>query len=283
MTTFTWIMLAGLAGGLLSVLFAVFALKLKAEWIPVMVSYAIGALLAAAFLEVLPHAMEHAHNVQALTGAVLGGILLFFLLEKLVLWRHCHFETCEVHSTPELAREVEGHGIGDAHDHGHDHGRSGLMITVGDTFHNFVDGLMIAAAFLVDLKLGVVTTLAIVAHEIPQEMGDFLILLHSGYSRARALAMNLLSSLATLVGAGLGYFALEPLRELMPYFLALAAASMIYVAVADLIPGLHKRPELRHTGQQIALILLGVLTVWLAGEGAEHWLAGMGHEFLHAH
>jgi zinc and cadmium transporter len=277
MSTFAWIMLAGLAGGLLSVLFAAFALKLKAEWIPVMVSYAIGALLAAAFLEVLPHAMEHAHNAQALTGAVLGGILLFFLLEKLVLWRHCHVETCEAHSTPELAHA--GHG----HEQGHDHGRSGLMITVGDTFHNFVDGLMIAAAFLVDVKLGIVTTLAIVAHEIPQEMGDFLILLHSGYSRVRALAMNLLASLATLVGAGLGYFALEPLHELMPYFLAVAAASMIYVAVADLIPGLHKRPELRHTGQQIALILLGVATVWLAGEGAEHWMAGLGHGDLHGH
>lgn len=279
MGTFTWIMLAGIAGGLLSVLFAAFALKLKAEWVPVMVSYAIGALLAAAFLEVLPHAMEHADNLQAMTGAVLGGILLFFLLEKLVLWRHCHMETCEVHSTPALAQEGHGHGG----DHAHDHGRSGLMITVGDTFHNFVDGIMIAAAFLVDLKLGVVTTLAIIAHEIPQEMGDFLILLHSGYSRGRALAMNLASSLATLVGATLGYVALEPMHELMPYFLAVAAASMIYVAVADLIPGLHKRPELRHTGQQIALILLGVLTVWLAGEGAEHWMADMGHGALHVH
>jgi zinc and cadmium transporter len=152
------------------------------------------------------------------------------------------------------------------------------MITVGDTFHNFVDGIMIAAAFLVDIKLGVVTTIAIVSHEIPQEMGDFLILLHSGYSRAKALMLNVVSSLATLVGALLGYLALAPMQALMPYILALAAAGMIYVAVADLIPGLHKRAELRHTGQQIVLILLGVATVWLAAEGVEGWLDALGHD-----
>lgn len=285
MSTFTWILLASAAGGGLSVIFAALALKARAEWIPAMVSYAIGALLGAAFLEILPHALEHAGSFQKLTGVVLGGILLFFVLEKLVLWRHCHVESCEAHGT---GMAVE-HGHGDRHHHGHDHGRTGLMITIGDTFHNFVDGIMIAAAFLVDVKLGVVTAIAIIAHEIPQEVGDFIILLHSGYSRQKALAINLLSSLATLVGATLGYFALAPMQELMPYVLALAAASMIYVAVADLIPGLHKRPELHHTGQQVVLILLGVLTVWLAGNLAEGWMAGSGMELhggeshLHAH
>jgi zinc and cadmium transporter len=264
MSTFVWIVLASLAGGALSVLFAALALRARAEWIPAMVSYALGALLGAAFLEILPHALAHAHDPQALTAVVLGGILVFFILEKLVLWRHCHVESCEAH------------GTGDTHEHGHDHGRAGMMITIGDTFHNFVDGIMIAAAFLVDVKLGVVTAIAIIAHEIPQEVGDFIILLHSGYTRRKALAINLLASAATLVGASLGYFALAPLRELMPYILAFAAASMIYVAVADLIPGLHKRPELRHTGQQVALILLGVLTVWLAGGLAEGWMAGEG-------
>ncbi len=273
MSVLIWILLASAAGGLLSVAFAALAMAARAEWIPVMVSYAIGALLGAAFLEVLPHAMEHAGSVQALTGAVLGGILLFFLLEKLVLWRHCHVESCEVHSPEALS----GEGLRPGHAGDHDHGRSGLMITVGDTFHNFVDGIMIAAAFLTDIRLGVVTTLAIVSHEIPQEMGDFLILLHSGYSRARALALNLVSSVATLVGAGLAYFALSPLQAFMPYMLALAAAGMIYVAVADLIPGLHKRAELRHTGQQIALILLGIATVWLAGQGAELWVGADLH------
>lgn len=271
MSVFAWILLASALGGVLSVAFAAMALAVRSEWLPVMISYAIGALLGAAFLEVLPHAMEHAGDAQGLTGAVLAGILVFFLLEKLVLWRHCHVESCEVHGTEQTARPGAAHL--------HDHGRSGLMITVGDTFHNFVDGIMIAAAFLVDVRLGIVTTLAIVSHEIPQEIGDFLILLHSGYSRARALALNVVSSLATMVGALLAYFALSPLSTAMPYILAFAAAGMIYVAVADLIPGLHKRAELRHTGQQLALILLGVATVWLAGEAAHVWM----EPGLHAH
>ena len=281
MSVLTWILLASAAGGLLSVALATVALAVRIEWLPVMISYAIGALLGAAFLEVLPHAMAHGADTQRLTGVVLAGILVFFLLEKLVLWRHCHVETCEVHSTDALAHPGHGHAAG----HGHDHGRSGLMITVGDTFHNFVDGIMIAAAFLVDIELGIVTTLAIVSHEIPQEIGDFLILLHSGYSRAQALALNMVSSLATLVGAVLAYFALSPLTEVMPYILAFAAAGMIYVAVADLIPGLHKRAELRQTGQQIALILLGVATVWFTASAAEALLSGNGHvaHIFHAH
>ena len=134
-------------------------------------------------------------------------------------------------------------------------------IMVGDTFHNFVDGILIAAAFLESTELGIVTSLAIVAHEIPQEVGDYLILLHSGYSKARALAFNLLSSLATVVGALLAYLALSELTAWIPTLLGLAAASMIYVAVADLIPGLHKRAELRVTLQQILLIGLGVASI----------------------
>ncbi len=268
MTVLTWILLASAAGGLLSVLFAAVALKLRAEWIPAMVSYAIGALLGATFLEILPHALEQAGSLNALFATVLGGILLFFLLEKLVLWRHCHVETCEAHGT---------------HAHAHDHGRSGLMITVGDTFHNFVDGITIAVAFLVDVKLGVVTAIAIIAHEIPQEMGDFLILLHSGYSRRRALLLNVVSSLATVAGAVLGYYALAPMQQAMPYILAIAAAGMIYVAVADLIPGLHKRAELRHTALQIGLILAGVFTVHLASGFAHELMASSGLEWGHGH
>lgn len=265
MSLFATILLASAAGGLLSVLLASVALNLKAEWVPVMVSYAIGALLGAAFLEILPHAMEHAGAFGALSGTVLAGIFGFFILEKLVLWRHCHIEHCEGHGAP----------AGDGH--GHDHGRAGLMITVGDTVHNFVDGVAIAAAFLVDVKLGVVTAFAIAAHEIPQELGDFLILLHSGYSKVQALMLNLLSSAAMLLGALLGYFLLTPLHNLLPYMLALAASGMIYVAVADLIPGLHKRVELGHTAQQALLIGLGVLTVWGAGGLAERWTSGHGH------
>ena len=214
----------------------------------VLISYAIGALLGAAFLEVLPHALEHG-DAHRMAGTVLFGILIFFSLEKLVLWRHCHHDHCEAHDAQEPA---------------HDHGRSGLMILVGDTFHNFVDGVLIAAAFMENTQLGIVTALAIIAHEIPQEVGDFLILLHSGYSRARALAFNMLSSLATLLGALLAYFALSELTEWIPYLLSIAAASMIYVAVADLIPGLHKRTELKATVQQISLICLGIGSIVVA-------------------
>ena len=143
---------------------------------------------------------------------------------------------------------------------------------MGDTFHNFVDGVLIAAAFVESTPLGIVTALAIIAHEIPQELGDFLILLHSGYSRRKALAFNLLSSLATLVGGILAYFALSHMQQLVPVFLALAAASMIYVAVADLIPGLHKRTELRATAQQVLLIAAGIASIALAHPLAERAL-----------
>lgn len=262
MSLLTAIILASAAGGLLSVLLASVALRMRVEWVPVMVSYAIGALLGAVFLEILPHALELTDSYETIGVVLLGGILAFFLLEKLVLWRHCHTAHCETHGVEALSASE------------HDHGRSGMMITVGDTVHNFVDGVMIAAAFLVDFKLGVVTAFAIAAHEVPQELGDFLILLHSGYSKFQALALNLLSSVAMILGAVLGYFLLSPLQGLLPYMLAIAASGMIYVAVADLIPGLHKRAALSHTAQQLALIGLGIFTVWLAGSLAHEWMHG---------
>jgi zinc and cadmium transporter len=233
--TLGWIVAASVAGGTLSAGLAAVSLTLRASWIPMLVSFAIGALLGAAFLEIIPHAFEKGEPHQA-AGAILAGIFGFFVLEKLLIWRHCHTEHCEVH---------EG-------------GRSGTLIVVGDTVHNFLDGLLIAAAFLQSTELGIIAAIAIIAHEIPQEVGDFLILLHSGYSRARALAVNLMSSAATLVGGVLGYFALPVFAALEPVLLGLVAASMIYVAVADLIPGLHRRPQLRDTAVQALLIALGI-------------------------
>jgi zinc and cadmium transporter len=240
--TLGWILAASFAGGTLSAGLAAFSLKLRASWVPMLVSYAIGALLGAAFLGVIPEAFEKGepHRVAA---TILAGIFAFFLLEKLLLWRHCHTENCEVH---------------DQHQQQHDHGRSGALIIVGDTVHNFVDGVLIAAAFLQSTELGILTAIAIVAHEIPQEVGDFLILLHSGYSKARALAMNLLSSAATMVGGVLGYFALQVVSGWESTLLGVVAASMIYVAVADLIPGLHRRPEFRDGATQTVLIALGI-------------------------
>lgn len=251
-------LIATAAGSLLSLLLAsLLAFSARPHWVPVLVSYAIGALLGASLLEVLPEAVEMGGDIGTVAKALLGGILLFFLLEKLVLWRHCHDEICEAHGS---------------HGHDHDHGRSGLMITVGDTFHNFVDGVIIAGAFLVDFRLGVVTALAIIAHEIPQEIGDFLILLHSGYSRSKALMLNFLTGVATLAGALVGYYALSKLGGWMPVLLGVAGASMLYVALSDLIPGLHKRAKIRETAQQVVLIGLGIASVALTGH-----FVGNGH------
>jgi zinc and cadmium transporter len=237
------------AGGVLSVLAAaVFALRVSAGRVPMLISFAVGALLGAVFLEILPHAFAQATSIDNIAATVLGGILLFFVLEKLVLWRHCHEEQCEVH---------------DPHAPPDTHGRSGAMIMIGDTVHNFVDGILIAAAFLAEVQVGIVTALAIIAHEIPQEVGDFLILLHSGYSKRTAFIVNLVSGLAMVVGGLLGYVALSALAGWIPTLLALAAASMLYVSVADLIPGLHKRPELRHSVAQITLIGVGIGAIWL--------------------
>ena len=256
MSTLSWIVGMGLAGGLVSVLAAAaLARAITPTTVGWLISYAIGAMLGAVFLDIVPHAVESSGDIHSLTGTLLAGILGFFVLEKLVLWRHCHHDHCEAHD----ARPVT-----------HDHGRSGMLILIGDTFHNFVDGVLIAAAFMESTQLGIVTAVAIIAHEVPQELGDFVVLVHSGYSRARALLFNAMSGMATVVGGVLAYFALSAAREAVPFLLAVAAASMIYVAVADLIPGLHKRTELRATVQQVLLIALGVITIWLVGEVIGH-------------
>jgi len=257
--TLGWILAASFAGGTLSAALAAFSLALRASWVPMLVSYAIGALLGAAFLGVIPEAFAKGPPQQAAV-AILGGIFGFFVLEKLLLWRHCHTENCEVHDPHPSDHRPSGH----------DHGRSGALIIVGDTVHNFVDGLLIAAAFLQSTELGVLAAIAIVAHEIPQEVGDFLILLHSGYSKARALAINLLSSTATMVGGALGYFALQVVSGWETTLLGIVAASMIYVAVADLIPGLHRRPELRDTASHALLIALGIGTIAAVGSLLSH-------------
>lgn len=264
MNTLSWIILATLAGGVLSALAAgLFAIQAKASQIPMLVSYAVGALLGAAFVEVLPHAIYQSESIEATAATVLAGILGFFVLEKLVLWRHCHVEECEAHDPHTTGVQNQARTM-----HGHDHGRSGLMILIGDTFHNFVDGVLIAAAFMADTEIGIVTAVAIIAHEVPQEVGDFLILLHSGYSKRKALLLNMLASAAMVIGGVLAYFTLQLAQALVTPLLALAAASMIYVAVADLIPGLHRRAELAATLQQVVLIGLGIATIWLVASWA---------------
>ncbi len=225
----------GAIGG--ATLFLFFPEGIREILIPYLISYATGTLLGAAFLGMIPAGLNHA-PANLVLAAVLAGIVAFFVLEKLVIWRHCHKSDCEVH------------------------GQAAPLILIGDAFHNFVDGIVIAAAFLTSIPLGIATALAVIAHEIPQEVGDFAILLDSGYSPAKALLSNGLSSIATLPGALLAYFWLAETREAVPYILAISAASFIYIATADLIPTLHRRQvSLLASLRQLILLLAGIATI----------------------
>jgi len=252
MSTLAWIIVLTALGGALSALAASLFLLLpesaRTRLLPHLVSFATGALLGAALLALLPHAIEgagadHTHYVGL---TLLGGILIFFVLEKLVLWRHCHHDACEAHVPDERHRDAA----------------SATLILVGDGFHNVLDGVLIAAAFLTNVHLGIVTTLAIFAHEIPQELGDLAILLHGGYSRTRALVLNLLTSLTSVIGGVIAYFALGSAMQLLPYAIAIAASSFLYIAVADLIPGLHRRVDAGAGIAQLTLIAAGVLVIY---------------------
>jgi zinc and cadmium transporter len=249
MTVLAATLLAAFAGGVLAVVAAAATLALSRAWISRLVSFAVGALLGAVFLELLPHALEEG-DVEWVMLTVLIGLLAFFLLEKLVLWRHSHGHDEHRHDADETEHD---HAI-----HGHDGGRSGLMILIGTAVHNFCDGIVIAAAFLADMRLGVAATVAIVSHAMPQQVGDFAVLLHSGYSRGKAFAYNVSAGAATLLGALAGHFALAQMQHALPTVLAIAAASLLYVAVADLIPSLHRRAEPVETAKQMLLIGLGV-------------------------
>jgi len=251
--TLAIIIAAALAGGVLATAAAALTLALSASWIPRLVSFAVGALLGAVFIELLPDALEKG-NAAHVMGTVLAGLLVFFVLEKLVLWRHSHGH--EEHRVEEDETEHD-HAL---HAHG-DHGRSGLMILIGNAVHSFCDGIVIAASFLVETRLGIATTVAIVAHAVPQQVGDFAVLVHSGYTRSRAFFFNIAAGLATLVGALAAYVALADMQQVLPTVLALAAASLLYVAVADLIPSLHRRAEPIETARQVVAIALGVAII----------------------
>jgi len=261
-----WILAFTALGGALSALaaslFLVVPENKRAQVLPHLVSFATGALLGAALLGLLPHAVQEAgvENVHTIGLTLLFGILVFFLLEKFVLWRHCHVEMCEGHE--------EHHG----HDHGHvtDKHRdaaSARLILFGDAFHNVLDGVLIAAAFMTDVHLGIVTALAVIVHEIPQEVGDLAILLHGGMSRGRALSLNLVTSLTSVLGGVIAYFALDSAQRFLPYALALAASSFLYIAVADLIPGLHRRVDPGSGAKQITLIAAGVVLIYCTHAG----------------
>lgn len=272
MNTLAWIigftLLGGVTGVLLASVFLLVPENSRRHALPFMVAFATGALLAAALLGLLPEAIEKAGpgNYGKVGLSLLGGIALFFVLEKLVLWRHCHEDDCETHAPEPVPQPAHSHGH--VHGHVHDlhdphHRAPGVMIIFGDTLHNALDGVLIAAAFLIDVNLGIMTGLAVLAHEVPSEVGNFAIMLHSGMSRARAFGWNLFSALGAVLGGVLGYLALSRVQPLLPYALGVSAASLLYVAVADLIPGLHRRVGTRDSILQVILIAAGVALVAL--------------------
>ena len=229
--------LLGSCGGLLvasSLLLFNDAVRLRL--VPWLVSYAVGALLGVALLALLPEALESLDPFKVF-ATLLGGILVFFVLEKLVLLRHCHTDECQVHST------------------------AAPLVILGDAFHNFLDGAMVTAAVLTSVPLGINTAIAVAAHEIPQEVGDVAILLAAGYSRTRALVLNLASGASGLAGALLAYGAVEMIPRLRPFVLAFSSASLLYIAMADLMPDLHRGRIDPSAPRQILLIVAGVATI----------------------
>ncbi len=240
MSILFWIIVAVFLGSITTVVLASFVLLFSHGWnrtvVPLLVSYATGTLLGAAFLGMIPKAFSMT-SLRSMSATVLTGILLFFLLERSVIWRHCHDDNCEIHTS------------------------AGTLILFGDAFHNFVDGIVIAAAFMTDISFGIATTIAVFSHEVPQELGDFAILLESGYTKQKAFLYNLFSQLFAVLGAIIAYFSLGLMQRAVPYVLAISAASFIYISLADLIPGLHRNPALKVGLGQFALILLGIFTI----------------------
>lgn len=267
--TLVWIVAATLAGGVLSVVIAAgITVSVLSLIVRHLVSLSAGVLLGTALLNLLPEAFEQHGGAQpqALFLTLLAGLLFFFLLEKVELYRHTH------------------HHEGDGHHHHHHFdaeqaGRGGWSVLVGDSIHNFCDGVLIAAAFLADTRLGVATAAAVIAHEIPQEVGDYIVLLNAGFTRARALAYNAISGLAAVAGGVLGYLVIGPFEQLTPYLLVVASSSFIYVAVADLIPQLQRRLAWRETLAQLGWLAAGLLLIAVvAGASHEHGREGHAHE-----
>jgi zinc and cadmium transporter len=291
-----WIILFTAVGGIASAAFAALFLLVPEQtglrMLPHFVSFATGALIGAALLGLLPEAMEGVGpgGEHAIGAALVVGLGVFFIIEKLVLWRHAHSHEHEDPTVKEVAargvtdtlahngdgaaddqerarghgghkHDHGGHGHGHDHGHAHDHvreGAAGVLVLIGDSIHNALDGILIAAAFLTNVPLGLVTTLAVAAHEIPHRVGDFAILLHAGMSRQRAMFLNMATGLASVLGGIVAYFGLNRAQGALPYALALAAAGFLYIAVAGLIPGLHRRADPRTSLAQVLLMGLGV-------------------------
>ena len=254
MNLFLWIIVFTFAGGVISALIASLYLLLgeqsRQRTLPHFVSFAIGALLGAAFLGLLPHAIESAgmDRVHTIGLTFTLGILLFFILEKAVIWRHCHTSQCEAHALHDDLRDAA----------------ASKLILIGDSLHNMIDGVLIGAAFLTDFHLGVVTALAVIAHEIPQEVGDVAVLLNGGFSAKKSFTLNMIAGFTTVLGGILAYYVLAPFLVALPYVLAIAAGSFVYVAVADLIPGLHKQTDVVDSAKQVVFMALGLVVIFFS-------------------
>ena len=249
--------LGGIASAALAVVFLWVPEARAARLLPHFVSFATGALLGAALLALLPEAIERAGvaGAHALGLTLVAGLGVFFVIEKLVLWWHLR------------AEEGASHTHGDrphGHTHAHRERAAGALVLIGDSVHNALDGVVIAAAFLTSPPLGLVTTLAVAAHEIPHRVGDFAILVQAGLSRRRALELNLATGLAAVIGAVAAWWGLGRALWVLPYSLAFAAAGFLYIAVAGLIPGLHRRADPRTSAAQVILIAAGIGVIALA-------------------
>ena len=252
MHTLAWIILANVVATVISIALAAWlGFRFLSTLVDRLVCVSAGLLLTVALTRLIPEALDSGVDAQQLGWVLLAGVLGFFLLEKLALIHHTH------------------HHEGDEHRHHHGHDahearRGGIPILVGDAFHNFADGVVIAAAFLVDWRAGVLATAAVMAHEIPHEIGDFMILLNAGFTRRRAFLFNLLSGSSAVVGGIVGYFVLEASQSLLPYALAIAAASFIYIALSDLLPEMMRRSSLAKSAPEVGLVLLGVVIAAIA-------------------
>ncbi|MGB7217905.1 MAG: ZIP family metal transporter [Vicinamibacterales bacterium] len=243
-TTLGLSILGSFGGLLVASSLLLFTDSLRTRLVPWLVSYAVGALLGVALLALLPEALRLLPAATVL-GTLLAGILVFFVLEKLVLLRHCHTNECEVHAA------------------------TAPLVIIGDAFHNFLDGAIICAAVLTSVPLGINTAIAVAAHEIPQEVGDVAILLASGYTRTRALTLNVVSGASGILGALLAYGAVGLVPGIRPYILAFSSASLLYIAMSDLIPDLHRGEIDANAVRQVLLIASGIGTIvlfeWLIG------------------
>ncbi|WP_088139271.1 ZIP family metal transporter [Achromobacter xylosoxidans] len=259
-----WILLATVTGGLIAVLVASWlAYKVFAQYLHHMVSLSVGVLLSVALLHLLPEAFETGvGDAHVLFGLMLASLIGFFVLEKIALLRHSHHH------------EGDGHHHHKGHDR-HEAGRGGVLILIGSSLHNLCDGVLVAAAFLTDPLLGVLTAASIIVHEVPHKLGDFVVLLNAGLARRRAFSLILFTSLCSAVGGIIGYFVLQQAQQWVPYVLVVAASSFLYISVADLMPQMHERVSLADAVPQLLLVGVGVALIYSVTTVMHH---GHDHE-----